>query len=254
MKMKLIAAATAILLLAASFHAVLVQAKPGNRIKPGVDFEGPHFNLNIHGVPDGVDKFKNDSIGPGRHSIFVPLNTTDEQGNPFNITIQYAFSYDQNWTVLDCDATGEGHNASIVLPAYMYIDTNADGVEEKKRVSYYMVYVVGLGKPKDDSLMILYPEIAHNESWTAYSLYESKLEVPGHRKGGKGKTGEPVWCNATDLFFVDVTFWNGTDFIYYEYDWVFDVPGLEGYWWKVTNNEIRLMQVRFYPVFKGNGK
>ena len=209
-------------------------------------------NLNIHGVPDGasIDKIKNDSAGPGRHSIFVPLSTTDP------VTIKYAFSEDLNWTVVDCDATGEGHDASIILPAYVYLDTNGDGIEDtRKRVSYYLVYVVGLRKPKDPTQIIVYPKAEHNGSWTAYRFYEDELIVPGHIKGGKGKgnTGQPVWYNATDLFFVDVTFWNGTDYIYYVNTWVFDVPGLEGYWWNVQNDGVRLLQVRFYPVFKGNG-
>jgi hypothetical protein len=251
MKRKHIAITLVMMMLVTSSYSMLVYAK---KIKPGIDFSGPHFNLNIHGVPGDADKFKNDSIGSGRHSIFVPLNTTDEYGNPINISIQYAFSYDLNWTVLDCDATGEGYNASIILPAYMYLDTNYDGVEDtKKQVSYYMVYIVGLGKPSEDSMAIIYPDVAHNGSWTAWNFYNDKLEVQGHRKGGKGKTGEPVWYNGTNLFFVDVTFWNGTDYIYFENEWVFDVPGLEGYWWKVTNDGIKLLQVRFYPVFKGNG-
>jgi hypothetical protein len=66
--------------------AIAVQAKP-NGLKPGIDFSGPHFNLIVHGVPEGVDKFENDSIGSGRHTIFVPIST------PENITILYAFFY-----------------------------------------------------------------------------------------------------------------------------------------------------------------
>lgn len=241
------------MILATLNNGILAKLNQG-KIKPGVDFSGPHFNLIIHGVPNGIDKFNNDSIGSGRHSIFVPLYTVDEYGDPINITIEYSFSFNLNWTVVDCDATGDGY-ASIILPAYMYIDTNGDGVEDtKKRVSYYLVYVVGLGKPIDDSQVLIYPEAAHNGSWTAYQFYDEELVVTGHSKGGKGKTGEPTWYNGTDLFFVDVEFWNGTDTIYYENQWVFDVPGLEGYWWKTTNEGVRLMQVRFYPVFKENGK
>ncbi len=124
---------------------IVVQAKPNGGLKPGVGFSGPHLNLNIHGVPPGVDEFKNDSIVPGRHSTFVPISY------PENITIEYAFSYQLNWTVLDCDATEDGY-VSIILPEYMYLDLDGDGVEETKRqVSYYMVYLVGLGKPSDSN-------------------------------------------------------------------------------------------------------
>ncbi len=228
------AALTTALLLTAIFA---VQAKPNEGLKPGVDFSGPHFNLNIHGVPDGIDKFAVDSIGDGRHSIFVPLSATLG-----NFTINYAFSYDLNWTVLDCDATVDG-TASIILPAYMYLDTNNDAVEEKVRVKYYMVYLAGLGKPSETSSTIIYPQAAYNASWTAFQLNQNSLTVTGHRKG------QPVWYNGTDLFFADVSFFNGTITTEYVDQWIFDIPGLEGYWWQVTNNDVKLMQVRFYPVF-----
>jgi hypothetical protein len=230
-------------LMAALFIAgtIAVYAKPNGRIKPGVDFSGPHFNLNIHGVPEGIDKFKDDSIGSGRHSIFVPLGTAE---NPISFELEYAFSYTENWTVLDCDATGDG-TASIILPAYMYIDTNNDGVEEKLSVSYYMVYLAGLGKPKDDSVVIIEPEAAYNASWTAFQLNQDKLEVTGKRK-----KNQPLWFNGTELFFADVTYFNGTAYIDYVDTWIFDIPGLEGYWWRMTNNDVKLMQIRFYPVFK----
>jgi hypothetical protein len=194
-------------------------------------------------VPEGVDKFKNDSIGSGRHSIFVPLSPSEGPSERFEI--QYAFSYTENWTVLDCDATGDG-TVSIILPAYMYVDTNSDGVEEKKRVSYYMVYLAGLGKPMDDSVVIIEPEAAYNASWTAFQLNQDYLEVTGKRK-----RSPPRWFNGTELFFADVTYFNGTSYIDYIDTWIFDIPGLEGYWWRMTNNDVKLMQVRFYPVFKG---
>jgi len=247
MKTKIAAAIALTLLLTISTSLAVNQNQTTPRLKPGLDFSGPHFNLNVHGVPDGtnIDKFVNDSIGPGRHSIFIPLNTVD------NITIRFGFSQTMNWTVLDCDATGPGGDASIILPAYMYIDTNSDGIEDTpKRVAYYMVYVVGLGKPSDTALWIIYPQVAYNASWTAYQFSQDQLTVPAHMKGGKGKTGQPIWYNATNLFFADVTFWNGTSYLYYTDTWVFDIPGLEDYWWNVQNTGIRLMQLRFYPVFK----
>lgn len=58
---------------------------------------------------------------------------------------------------------------------------------------------------------------------------------------------------ATDLFFVTVTIDPpDLDPITYTDTWVFGIPYLTDYWWDVTNNDVRLMQVRFYPVF-GNG-
>lgn len=93
-------------------------------------------------------------------------------------------------------------------------------------------------------IVIIYPEPVYNDYWTAYQLNEDRLDVPGKRKGA------PIWYNGTDLFFDNVTFWNGTHYIYYENTWIFDMPGLEGYWWQMINNDVKLMQVRSYPVFK----
>ncbi|UCH69960.1 MAG: hypothetical protein JSV29_06935, partial [Candidatus Bathyarchaeota archaeon] len=113
-----IATSATILLLLALSIGMMVQAQPRKSPKPGdPGFSGLHFNLNIHGVPDGVDKIKNDSAGSGRHSIFIPLNTNNN-----NITIFIAVATDpnQNWTVLDCDATTDG-NVSIILPRYIWV-------------------------------------------------------------------------------------------------------------------------------------
>src|SRR5512143_2863796 len=42
-------------------------------IKPGTDFKGPHFNLNIIGVPH--DKVNGGFDNSNRHTIFIPLYT-----------------------------------------------------------------------------------------------------------------------------------------------------------------------------------
>jgi len=278
------------------------------RLKPGIDFSGPHLNLNIHGVPDGIDKFEVDSIGPGRHSIFVPLNNTTP------ITIEFSMSEVLNWTVTDCDATSDGY-ASIILPRYMYIDMNGDGIDDtRKRVDSYKVYVVGLGKPGENE-MILSPRAEFTDSSGKVYYYWGEFTVEGHKNKKSGKnTGQPNWQNATNLFLVDTTLWIDTDgdgvvdqewtdlnnngivdsdewtdtdgdflvdpgewndlnvngivdspewvdadgdfivdneLITYEDEWVFNIEYLDGYWWDVNNNGVKLMQVRFYPVFKG---
>ncbi|MBS7633896.1 hypothetical protein KEJ34_00090 [Candidatus Bathyarchaeota archaeon] len=41
-----------------------------------------------------------------------------------------------------------------------------------------------------------------------------------------------------------------TSFTWYNNTWIFDIPGLEGYWREMTNSGVKLMQIRFYPVFK----
>jgi hypothetical protein len=254
MKTKYIAITITILMLATSTYGAFVHAKPNNKSpKPGdPGFTGPHFNLNIHGIPDNLDKFKNDSIGSGRHSIFVPLDTTETITGHFNITLAVASDPDQNWTVLDCDGTVDG-TVSIILPRYVWVNVSTNGGWEwiQKQVDYYNVYVVGLGKPTEHKIVVEPQAYFDNVTNKVYYQWDS-FDVPGHGKG-KGGGGQPKWQNVTNWFFATTTLWNGTDFIDYVDTWVFDIP-LDEYWWKVTNEGIKLMKVRFYPVFKGNGK
>lgn len=238
MKNKVSAAALVLLVLVFTSYGLVAEAKPngGNGLRPGVDFSGPHFNLNVHGVPSGVDKFDDDTIGPGRHTIFIPIDGVD-------LNISYRFDLTLNWTIEDCDATTDG-TVKIVLPAYFYNDTDEDGIDEDKlRVAYYMVYVVGLGKPVE-GMILIDPEAMFNGSVTFYGFNDNgPLDV-------RRTKGTPQWQNATDMFFVDARFFNGTDYIDYSDTWVFDMPGLEGYWWDVSNTGIKHMQIRFYPVFR----
>ena len=107
-----------------------------------------------------------------------------------------------------------------------------------------------------------------------WELVDEELTLDDHRKSGKGKgnTGQPNWQNATGLFLLDAAiwvddlnldddYWNATsndydegELVVFDDEWVFNVDYLDSYWWDVKNNDVRLMQVRFYPVFKGNGK
>lgn len=246
-------ASAAILLLLTLSVGLMVQAQPSKSPKPGdPGFSGPHFNLNIHGVPDGVDKMKNDGTGPGRHSIFIPLNTNNN-----NITMFLAVATDpnQNWTVVDCDATIDG-TVSIILPRYILENvTNGNGwIWEQKRVNYYNVYLVALGKPTDHRV-IVEPQ-AEFDNYTNKVYYSwGTFDVPGHKNGKKAGPGggQPNWQNVTrPFFFHTVTLWNGTDFVTYTDTWVFDIP-LDSYWWEMNNEGIKHLQVRFYPVFKNNG-
>ena len=254
-KTKLVLATSAtILLLLALFLGTMVQAKPNsNGPKLGdPGFSGPHFNLNIHGVPDGVDKIKNDSAGSGRHSIFIPLDTDN---NSITMLLAVATDPNQNWTVVDCDATIDG-TVSIILPRYVWVNiTNGNGwTWEHKRVDYYNVYVAALGKPTDHKI-IVEPQAEFDNVTNKVYYSWGTFDVPGHKNGKKAGPGggQPKWQNVTrPYFFHTVTLWNGTDYVTYTDTWVFDIP-LDGYWWEVKNEGVKLMQVRFYPVFKGNG-
>jgi len=267
-----IAALVAALLLAA---VVVVQAKPnGAGLKPGIDFSGPHFNLLVHGVPKEGDKPVPDDQVTGRHSVFVPLETTAA------ISIYYK-TEGTMWQVEDCDATGDGI-IRITLPRELWEDTDGDGVlgtagdTKIGNIRAYRVYVVGLAKPSDNFILldpgatVTPPDASGGVPQTIYyELTDTPLTV-------ERKKGRPEWKNATYLFEVTTWVWevdlnldgnwwldedwDGTladcdpgEVVVYEDVWVFDIPELEDYWWDVTNTGVRLMQVRFYPILNGNG-
>jgi len=88
-----------------------------------------------------------------------------------------------------------------------------------------------------------------------------------------GIVDSPEWNDTNGNFVVDAGEWNDLDLdgvvdsdewvdtdgdfvvdnelITYEDEWVFNIEYLDGYWWDVRNDGVRLMQVRFYPVFNG---
>ncbi|MCZ2808095.1 MAG: hypothetical protein O2V44_01925 [Candidatus Bathyarchaeota archaeon] len=297
MKNKLITTTMAMLLLVSVFAASYGTLVIAKRPQPGIDFNGPHYNLLIHGVPKDGDKPVPDDQTTGRHSVFMPLDT---QGQ--NVTI-YLEMDGIEWLVKDCDATGDGI-MNITLPRELWTDSEPDeepdGVLDTKiaNIEGYRVFLVGLGKPSEVSQTIIYsdadvtladPDAGDRNGTIYWELTEDMLQVGGHRKGkkGQGNTGQPQWYNATDLITatvwiwendtnLDTNYWNpndqpwdgtleGTDgwgdpywqevYEYTDYS-IFNVPGLEDYWWKVNNNDVRLMQVRFYPILKyvnGNG-
>jgi len=282
-------------------------------LKPGTDFSGMHFNLNVHGVPKEGDKPVPDDVVSGRKSIFIPLETTEP------VTIEFAMSGDE-WLVLDCDATGDGY-ASILLPRNVWVDDddNPETPDVKKRVNSYNVYLTSVGKPGPYT-MILDAGALYTDEYGQQFIDLGSFPVEGHKNGkigGKGG-GKPSWQNVTDLFIVDIlTVWvdldengiledwddvNGNGVVdnewddanlngvvdpgewddangnmevdnewidadldgvmddevtTYENEWIFNILELDNYWWDVTNDGVRLMKLRFYPVLangNGNGK
>jgi hypothetical protein len=291
MKNKLITSTMALLLMVSVFAASYGTLVTAKRPQPGIDFKEPHYNLLIHGVPKEGDKPVPDNQTTGRHSVFIPLNTSGQ-----NVTIFLEMDGIE-WLVKDCDATGDGV-INITLPREFWNDTDGDGVLDTKlaNIEGFRVFLVGLGKPSEVSETIIYsdadvtladPDAGDRNGTIYWELTDDMLTMDGHRKGkkGKGNTGQPQWYNATDLITATVWIWEndtnldtnywdpfpwngtleGTDgwgdpywqevYEYTDYS-IFNVPGLEDYWWKVNNKDVRLMQVRFYPILKyvnGNG-
>jgi len=220
---KLIAITLAlVLVLALVMGSGIVLAKPNNNNngepKPGTDFNGPHYNLNIIGVPH--DKTNGNFDNPKRHTIFIPL-VTDYVTDPCvstgrqetldptlapakGVKLKIGPSPDNNFYVIDGNATDDKY-AEFLMP-------DSPGG--------YDVWVSGKGKP-GGCLDI-----------DAYYFDGTYYTFIGHVDVDRN-TGQPKWQNVRWLLY-----YNGNAYF----------ADYADYFWQLYNKGLRLMQVRFYPT------
>lgn len=202
---------TIIMLVLASMATVAIPIGATNGSKPGTNFNGPHYNLNIIGRKHiGEGGFNN----PDRHTIFVPL----EDNTRITMTLGSEFAV--------IDANGLDGECTFQMPS-------GEGTKFK-------VYLVSLGKPSNGAT-IDYPDYWIYDVATGTWYYElGTIEVKGHKK-------QPQWMDVTDVFWVEfysdgVLIWEG---------WVWQTPtdlfSQTGYFW-LYNGADKLLQVRFYPA------
>lgn len=195
---------------------------------------GPHYNLNIIGVPK--DKSPSFDGGSGRR-IFVDLGKTGAASNTrINLT-------EGDFAVLD--ANGTDGTAAFQLPNP---DPDGDGTTS------YSVYVRALGKPGGKATMqSCYEDV--DGTWCAADFAGGVEPITlQHTKGGASK-----FTNVSkDLLYVDYcTAWSaGPDTILGTADDVCtatsQVPlfgnDLLSYYWSYDNEGLKLAQLRFYEV------
>ncbi len=206
-------------------------ATPAYAIKPGPDFNGSHYNLNLLGKKadwNGGGSYNN----PDRHTIFVPEDTTNfsytlPDGTTQNGSIKIAFTQNKSATdisVLDGNAFDDGQAA----------------VELGKGT--YHVYIVAKAKPGFTTNItgwVWFTDNTTNTQWMAIDVGSINVNRQ--------------WQDATGLFYVDPT--EDTLGITTNSTWVFDYLDMlasygygDGqYFWDYDNNGNKLVQVRFYP-------
>ncbi len=188
-----------------------VMAMGADAAKPGIDFSGPHYTLNILGKKNiGEGTFDN----PDRHTIFVPLNgdtnITMRQGSEFGVL----------------DGNGLDGSAVFQIPS-----------GEAKN---FKVYVVSLGKP-GNGVNVSYPDNwIYDNSTGAWYVEIATVHISGHSK-------TPVWTDATEWFYLQYS-WATGGIIWEGYMWNVpsDLFNETGYWWDMVGCDQHL-QVRFYP-------
>jgi hypothetical protein len=172
---------------------------------------GPHYNLNIIGVPKGKTASMDDNSG---HRIFVPLE------GKTSIWLKEGDTY----AVLDANGT-DGNGASFQLPNP---DPDNDGITK------YSVWARALGKPGGTSTTTTCAYDLEGELWC--SIYSMVLV----REKGASK-----FENVTKkLLYVYVDL-NG-DGTAERYPLFSDA--LVNYFWDYDNNGLKLAQLRFYEI------
>jgi len=213
-------------------------------VKPGIDFNGPHYNLNLIGKKvdwNAQGNFDN----PDRHTMFVPLDTSNlsfpvggTEGAPFDTLngIKISMTSGEEFEVIDGNWFDDGECAFQLGP------------------DKYNVYIVAKGKPGGD---------ADITGWVYVKATEEYLFSIGQINVSRSKK----WKDITDIFEVEEgedvadlssVDWEGLGLPDPVYPiWVFEylelLKYLEGYdnaeyFWQLVNNNVKLIQVRFYPI------
>ena len=215
----------------------------------GTDLSGPHFNLNIIGVPR--DKTVPSMTDSSRHVIFVPLNS----GLDVERQVKIEYVRGDSFKVLDGNATDDNY-AKIQVP-YQFCGDYVTGCTD---LVTFDVYAVGLGKPNGAAIVTAectYSEDVVDEVGTPNLECEDTLLMGDFTITRTKGTPKPVditnvfratgcldlggvagICDTGDLTFRNV--------------WIFNIEQLTQYMWDYDNNGLKLMQVRFYETTSGS--
>jgi hypothetical protein len=189
---------------------------------------GPHYNLNIIGVPQDKSAPMDSNNG---HRIFVKL-----WGQDTKILLKEGAADIFDFQVLD--ANGTDGTASFQLPNP---DPDADGT------TWYSVYVRALGKPGGiANMQSCYTD--ETGTWCAAQWADGVEPIVIERKGGRSS-----FDNRTkDLLYIDYcTTWDTTTTPATCLK-VTQVPlfgeELQQYFWDYDSFRLKLAQLRFYEV------
>ena len=208
-----------------------ILTKQSPDVQPGLDFNGPHFNLNLIGKKadwNGGGGYNN----PDRHTMFVPEDTEGKEfqvGGIFFDGIKISMTQNSEFAVLDGNAFDDAECAFQLAPGK------------------YKVYIVAKAKPGGSTYI---------KGW----VYCDDLLYFGI--GDITVTKSKKWKEITDMFYVsakeDKVDWGALGLVAPDYPvWVFDFlkllekdyPDAE-YFWQYQNSGNKLVKVRFYPVEK----
>jgi hypothetical protein len=199
----------------------------------GQGLSGPHYNLEIIGVPK--NKTADMTSGNG-HVLFVPLDST----------AKINFVAGTEFNVMDANCT-DTNGCTIEVPS----DTSgANSV-------CYNVYAVGLGKP--GGVAVVNAECAFDTTLVGGGTCTSALLLSSFEiDRTNGGSNKPLRKNISDIFRatgcldINANLVCDSGDVQFSNVWIFNLPQLLSYWWNYTDTGLRNMQVRFYPTTCGS--
>jgi len=196
--------------------------KPEKAINQGNGFpSGKHYELGLIGRPNVYTG--GGTNNSNRHTIFIPLDTSGYVDGKVKLYMQQSAD---GFLVVDGDATVDGEATFQIGPGY------------------YAVFARALGKP------------GGNIDFTAWFTYWYDVGDPSDAVwlGNVNLTrekGKPQTKEISKLFYYTGDVTTVSDTTSYTNKWVFDIPEFYQYWWDITNNNLKRLEVRFYPVPEG---
>ena len=180
---------------------------------------GPHFDLNIHGVAKGQG-----FNGNNQNDIFVPLV------GKCTINLSQSATYDFGVLQPDCV---NNPPAAFQLPAPCSIATAVNGGLCTSSTTVYSVWDRALGKPGGSSST----QTCATDTGTLVCSINAFVSV------SKRSSGKSTFTNvSSDLLFL-TTCVNGKTVSTPLFS-----PNYQNYLWSYDNQDLRLLQLRFYQV------
>jgi len=218
------------------FTAVLVATGlAASALADGINLKGPHYNLNIIGVENPKTA---PMTGSDRHTIFVGLGKKSSVASniylapgPFDVCDGNAFDAAHS-------CTGDviaNQGAVFQLPCNSAVPT-ASGCPGGTFSADYQIWGRALGKPGGSVTM---KTCGTDDTGALVCSTGSALFTRG-----KGKSG--FFDVTTSLTTINACF-DVAGVVTCETVSLFD-PVLQDFFWQYSNNGLRLLQLRFYPL------
>lgn len=231
-----------LVVLAVSSCLLVLPAGAANN-NPNKIHGSPTYVLNILGKKSDWNA-QGDFDNPDRHTIFVPENTAEwGEIKGTDGVVRIWMTSGPEFAVLDGNALDDG-NASLQIES-----------------GRYYVYFVALAKPGGDGHLSGW---YYDDEGNAYLPLGLPLQV-------RRSKGQPIWTNATDLFYIE---WDQVvatllgmgltteqiaallasyGYVPGDHVWIFDfltilqsLGDTDYYFWQLDNNGNKHIQVRFY--------